>query len=259
MIIKSNLVFSTALFFITSLSFGQEEKLLMNFGILMDGNIGVQYSGNFDFKSSNPEGQKLLGVVGRDGETNEVGLMTGELGFETTLILKSGLLFKGDFHSAKTLYSGVNRHDEWEVEGVWRGRGMSLGVGYGEISDDAKPFYFATTISLGLHQSEWEFTNRDSDEPINFGSVNIPYESSEKFISNNFYLDLNLKGGPCKFFNKKNKNSSFNPAISFGYRQSLHRSFWVWTDTNETVQNINSTLMMGFYVKFSLGFAYFHK
>ncbi len=244
--------------------FSQTENSLINYGILIDGNIGLNYLGHYDFKSDKSKGQELLGTVGKHGDqfiTLESGDQgsTGEIGFEAAVMLKKGIMLTFDYNSAKSIWSGLHRTEEFQVEGEWRGKGISVGVGYGEILGSDKPFFFAGSVSIGRYNSRWRFYNDDSDDPINFGLVSIPYETSESFFSNNYYLDLNIKGGPNRFLGKGKSNASFNSTLSLGYRQSINRGNWVWNRTGETVQEINGTLMMGFYLKLTIGFGLWNK
>jgi len=58
---------------------------------------------------------------------------------------------------------------------------------------------------------------------------------------------------------KKKANTSFNPSLSIGYRQSINRRNWVRDKNKEIVQDINGTVVMGFYVKLTLGFGWWQR
>lgn len=248
-----------ALFVSTLPAWAQKDSSIVQFGLIIDANVGVQGSGNFDFQRNNSEGQRLLGFVAQDGDFGEFFIGTGEIGLEVTALSSSGFLVRGDIHRAQSLFQNVNRVDEWYVQGQWKGRGASIGMGYGLIGKGEKSYLTAASLSLGSYSSQWEFFNNTSTEAVEFGNVNLAPESTERFSSNNAYLDLNLKGGPTFFLGKGDSPFCLSTSLSIGYRQSLNKGDWTWARTNESVEDINGTLMMGAYLKFCVGVGYIQK
>jgi hypothetical protein len=242
---------------VTTLAYGGKNDSIPKFyklGLILNGNIGIQNSGNYNFISSNSQvqGQDLLGAVGQ----------SGELGLEFLFFFKNGLAIKGDIHSSRLLFGPDRRGDQSQgnqskLDGNWFGSGKSIGIGYHALLRDVSShFFLSSNLSFGSYTSKWTFSNNGSTGYPNFGDVVIGPESQESFISNNYYLDINILAG---FPLIKNKNAFFNYSFSIGYRQSVHSTIWTRDVTNERINNLNNTLMMGWYVKFSLGIGFISK
>ena len=236
---------------IATLGYGGKNDSIPKFyklGLILNGNIGIQNSGNYNFISSNSQiqGQDLLGTVGQ----------SGELGLEFLFFFKNGLAIKGDIHSSR-LFGTDLRGDQSKLDGNWFGSGKSIGIGYHALlRDSSSHFFLSSNLSFGSYTSKWTFSNNGSTGYPNFGNVVISPESQESFISNNYYLDINILAG---FPLIKNKNVFFNYSFSIGYRQSVHSAIWTRDVTNERINNLNNTLLMGWYVKFSLGIGLIRK
>ena len=209
----NNFIFAFFTLF-TTLSYGSSNDSIPKFyklGLILNGNIGIQNSGNYNFISSNSQvqGQDLLGAVGQ----------SGELGLEFLFFFKNGLAIKGDIHSSR-LFGTDLRGDQSKLDGNWFGSGKSIGIGYHALlRDSSSHFFLSSNLSFGSYTSKWTFSNNGSTGYPNFGDVVIGPESQESFISNNYYLDINILAG---FPLIKNKNVFFNYSFSIGYRQSVH-------------------------------------
>jgi len=237
----------------------QNKHGIAKYGIFVDVNSGIQQSGNFDFKSNNSPGQNLLGLVIKEGTFSESFFGTGEIGLESSILLKNRLLLSGKYNMANSLFNSDSRLEDIYIRGTWKGRGCAMGIGYGVLTnEDEKPFLFRMSISLGSYKSHWKFSNQDINS-VNFGNVKIKPSSSESFFSNNYYLDFNLNVADIKFLRKQTAKSCINTGLSLGYRQSINAGNWIWENNNEVVQNINRTVMMGFYFKISVGLGYISK
>ena len=234
---------------ITTLGYGAKNDSIPKFyklGLILNGNIGIQNSGNYNFISSNSQiqGQDLLGTVGQ----------SGELGLEFLFFFKNGLAIKGDIHNSR-LFGTDSRGGQSQLDGNWFGSGKSIGIGYHALlRDSSSHFFLSSNLSLGSFTSKWTFSN--SDGYTKFGDFVIGPESIESFISNNYYLDINILAG---FPLIKHRSAFFNYSFSLGYRQSVHSSNWAREVTNERINNLDNTLMMGWYVKFSLGIGFVSK
>ena len=230
-----------------TLSYGGKNDSIPDFyklGLILNGNIGIQNSGNYNFISSNSQGQDLLGNVGQ----------SGELGLEFLFFFKNGLTIKGDIHNSR-LFGSDRRGSQSQLDGTWYGTGKSIGIGYHALVIDSSSYFFlSSNLSLGSFTSKWTFSNNHGYPK--FGDFVIGPQSQESFISNNYYLDINILAG---FPLIKHKSTFFNYSFSIGYRQSVHSSNWTREFTNERINNLNNTLMMGWYVKFSLGIGFISK
>ena len=241
--------FTTFFTLFTTLSFGGTNDSIPEFyklGLILNGNVGIQNSGNYNFTNSNSQvqGQDLLGTVGQ----------SGELGLEFLFLFKNGLAIKGDIHNSRLLGSD-KRGSQLQLDGSWHGTGKSIGIGYHALVRDSGSYFFlSTNLSFGSFTSKWNFSNNDGYPK--FGDFVIGPESQESFISKNYYLDINILAG---FPLIKHRSTFFNYSFSIGYRQSVHSSNWTREVTNERINNLNNTLMMGWYVKFSLGIGFISK
>ena len=183
---------------IATLGYGGKNDSIPKFyklGLILNGNIGIQNSGNYNFISSNSQiqGQDLLGTVGQ----------SGELGLEFLFFFKNGLAIKGDIHNSR-LFGTDSRGGQSQLDGNWFGSGKSIGIGYHALlRDSSSHFFLSSNLSFGSYTSKWTFSNNGSTGYPNFGNVVISPESQESFISNNYYLDINILAG---FPLIKNKN-----------------------------------------------------
>ena len=185
---------------LTTLAYGGENDSIpiYKLGLIVNGNIGIQNSGNYNFISSNSQvqGQDILGTVGQ----------SGELGLEFLFFFKNGLAIKGDIHNSR-LFGTDLRGGQSQLDGNWFGSGKSIGIGYHALlRDSSSHFFLSSNLSFGSFTSNWTFSNNGSTGYPNFGNVVIGPESKESFISNNYYLDINILAG---FPLIKNKNAFY--------------------------------------------------
>lgn len=221
---------------------GQTDDSTPRLGLLVNPNFGFVNFRHPDFIGTEQPGQAAF----------QEGRYAWERGVEGILLTRSNLMVRADIHRGWATFDQVASTPDADIR--WAAHGQSLGIGYGQFgSDDGKDFFVAISMSLGTYRSEYTFVKEETGDGEWLGDVLLEPSSEERFYSNNAFLDLNALFGSCHFWGQNNDRIGLNTFLSAGVRPGLARTQWFWANTDEAVGDLNQTLYLGWYLKFSAG------
>ncbi|MEM7036301.1 MAG: hypothetical protein AAF570_04915 [Bacteroidota bacterium] len=171
-----------------------------------------------------------------------------EIGADGSVLLFKHFVVRGNYFDTRAFrFSGP------DVDGVWRVRAGSIGIGYAEISQ-ADQFLLIPSLSYGWGRGTLDLTATGDME---FGDYVFRDDDNATFHQQTHFLDLNMLFGKMIVLRKGDNPFVFTPAVSLGFKYGLNRGDWRTEGAESVVNDVVGGRFYGAYLKFEIGMGVF--